>query len=186
MKRVFIDCGANTCNVLRRNMERFPDFEFYAFEPQPELTAGCIEIIKQYPKSKVTFFNKAVWVANERMPLYLARRWGPNYKGASTLLSGHKKTFANIDYSHPVYVDAIDFSEWLGANFCPDDYVVVKMDIEGAEYEVLEKIIRDGNHRIVKKAIVEFHRRLNDSITKQRHDTLVATIKTFAKLIIWH
>jgi len=33
----------------------------------------------------------------------------------------------------------IDFSHWLSANFSIRDYMIVKMDIEGAEYEVLER-----------------------------------------------
>jgi len=186
MRLAFIDCGANTCKVLRDNIIKFPHFEFYAFEPQPDLSNACREIISQYPNVKITYCNKAIWIKNERRPLYLATRWKQDYKGGSTLLSDHKKTFASIDYLNPVFVDAIDFSEWLSDNFCSDDYVVVKMDIEGAEYDVLEKVIRDGNHRIIKKAIVEFHIRLNNSITRQRHRQLVANIRSFAELVIWH
>jgi FkbM family methyltransferase len=185
-RRIFIDCGANSCRVLRTNVKKRPDFEFYAFEPQPELEDRAKQVLHDFPERKIEFYNKAVWVANERKAFYLATRWGPNYKGGSTLLGGHLNNRAKIDYSNPIYVDALDFSEWLGSNFSRNDFVVIKMDIEGAEYEVFEKIIQDGNHHIIKEAFVEFHYRMNDTITKPRHDSLVAKIRSFAKLVIWH
>ncbi len=60
------------------------------------------------------------------------------------------------------------------------------MDIEGAEYDVLEKIIADNNHLLVDELIVEFHQHMNESITKIRHDSLIRKIRTFARLKVWH
>ena len=39
-RRIFIDCGANTCTVLRGFIKRYPNFEFFAFGAQPELAAA--------------------------------------------------------------------------------------------------------------------------------------------------
>lgn len=36
-----------------------------------------------------------------------------------------------------VTVESVDFAEFLLTNFVPEDLVLVRMDIEGAEYEVL-------------------------------------------------
>ena len=33
------------------------------------------------------------------------------------------------------------------------------MNIEGAEYEVLNKVIKDGNEKIIDLLIIEFHKR---------------------------
>ena len=35
-------------------------------------------------------------------------------------------------------VPLLNFSRWLQQHVAPEDFVVVKMDIEGSEYEVLE------------------------------------------------
>ena len=183
-RRIFIDCGANTCKVLRTFIKRYGDFEFFAFESQPELAGECQKVISENPDTKITFFNKAVWVENKTLDFYLALKWGKNFKGGSTLVTG--RNFSDVDYSSPVQVEAIDFSEWLKTNFSEKDYVIIKMDIEGAEYDVLEKVIRDNNHNIIKELIVEFHQHKFPSISQERHNSLVAKIRSFATLTIWH
>lgn len=185
-RRIFIDCGANTCKVLRDNIKKFKDFEFFAFEPQPELAGEGQKVISENPETKIKFFNKAVWIENKTLDFYLANKWGPNFKGGSTLVTGHTRNSCEVDYSKPVQVEAIDFSEWLKTNFSKEDYVIIKMDIEGAEYDVLEKIIRDKNHNIIDELIVEFHQNMNTSISQEKHNSLVAKIKSFATLKIWH
>ena len=59
---------------------------------------------------------------------------------------------------------AIDFSRWLKemiARHTEADgskpFVVVKMDIEGAEYAVLEELVRDGTITLISDLMVEFH-----------------------------
>jgi len=171
-RKVFIDCGANTCTVLRSFIAKLPDFEFFAFEPQPELRDAGEEIARDHPT--VTFISKAVWIRDEDLEFFLATKWGPNHRGASTLLHGHAD-FAKIDYSTPLRVTAIDFSRWLGENFTADDYLIVKMDIEGAEYDVLEKMLADGTLSLVDELKVEFHQPMNNEISEERHRRLLDT-----------
>ena len=59
---------------------------------------------------------------------------------------------------------AIDFSRWLKemvARHTEADgskpFVVVKMDIEGAEYAVLEELVHDGTIALISELMVEFH-----------------------------
>src|SRR5436305_1602890 len=87
-RRVFVDCGANTCSVLRGFLASLPDFEFFAFEPQPELQHEVHKVLREYPESKITFLSQAVWVRDEKLSFFLAAHWGPNYRGGSTLLQG--------------------------------------------------------------------------------------------------
>ena len=185
-RRIFIDCGANTCTVLRQFVKRFPDFEFFAFEAQPELAAAGERVIRELPQTKIQHFSKAVWTRNEELSFYLATQWGPNHRGGSTLVTGNTCNQSAIDYESPVRVEAIDFSSWLGENFVPEDYVIVKMDIEGAEYDVLEKVIADGNLPLIDELIIEFHNQMNESVSKARHDALVGTLRSSCRLEIWH
>lgn len=185
-RRAFVDCGSNLCKVLESRIQQGLDNEFYAFEPQPELRNAASELKARYSKVKLHFEPKAVWISDEPLNFYLATKWGPNYKGGSTLMSGHARDLAAVDYSNPITVQGFDFSKWILQNFSPNDHVVVKMDIEGAEYPVLEKMCKDGSIELIDELIVEFHHKMNESIEKERHDRLANVLREKTKLVDWH
>lgn len=54
-------------------------------------------------------------------------------------------------------VPTIDLSRWLSERYCAADTVDVKMDIEGAEFEVLEHLIRTGAAARVDTLAIEWH-----------------------------
>ena len=54
-------------------------------------------------------------------------------------------------------VECIDFSQWVGVNFVKDDYIIMKMDIEGSEYKVLPKMIKDNTIQYIDELIIEWH-----------------------------
>jgi len=185
-RRVFIDCGANTGAILEQFIAERKGFEFYAFEPQPELAQIVKDVVRKHPTVKIEFYPKAVWTENTTLNFYLATKWAENYRGGSTLLKGHTNNQCNIDYQHPISVDAIDFSKWIISHFNPNDYIVIKMDIEGGEYEVLEKMIATGALTYINELIVEFHYQMNDAISKERDDSLLKVLKKNLKLTIWY
>ncbi len=72
-------------------------------------------------------------------------------------------------------VQAIDFSKWVLDNFSKDDYIILKMDIEGSEYEVLPRMISDGSLEYVDLLLMEFHWEKTGT-DKRHHDELVNKI----------
>lgn len=52
---------------------------------------------------------------------------------------------------------SVNLAAWLLRNFLPQDYVVIKMDIEGAEYEVVPHLADMGAGIIVDQLLVEWH-----------------------------
>nr|NQU91753.1 FkbM family methyltransferase [Bacteroidota bacterium] len=185
-RRVFIDCGANTGKVLEEFILKMKGFEFHAFEPQPELALTGKKITELYPDLPFKYYKEAVWIKDTELNFYLATQWGPNYKGGSTMMQGHTKNQTEIDYGNPVKVKAIDFSAWVKRSFMPDDYIIIKMDIEGAEYDVLEKMIKDNSLEYINELIIEFHNNMNDQISDARHNRLVKAIKKRLILILWY
>jgi FkbM family methyltransferase len=181
-----VDCGSNTCKVLADRIECGLEAEFFAFEPQPELVSCVDEVRSRYPGTPIRFFDKAVWVHDGTMSFYLATEWGPNHRGGSTLLAGHVKNAAKVDYSRPLTVGCIDFSRWIRRNFSRRDHLVVKMDIEGAEYPVLEKMVADGTIDYLDELIVEFHWQMNDNLSRERHDALRAALDRRVLVSEWH
>jgi hypothetical protein len=63
-----------------------------------------------------------------------------------------------------VDVPALNFSDYLARNFLPEDTVIVRCDIEGAEYEVLKSMVVTGTARLVDYMDVEWHAMLSPSL----------------------
>lgn len=185
-RKAFVDCGSNLCQVLEARIQQGVEDEFFAFEPQPELAHVAAQVGARHPGVALHFESKAVWVRDEPLSFFLATNWETNYKAGSTLMEGHTKNAAAVDYGHPVTVQAFDFSAWMLRTFDRTDTVVVKMDIEGAEYPVLEKMLQDGSIDLVRGLIVEFHQHMNDTIDKARHEALVGAVAKRTRLVNWH
>lgn len=64
-----------------------------------------------------------------------------------------------MNHKEPLTVQGLDFSKWIMENFDKEDYIVCKMDIEGAEYDVLPKMVEDGSIEYMNQMIIEFHTR---------------------------
>ena len=62
-----------------------------------------------------------------------------------------------LTFPETLEVEAIDFSRWIRENFVEDDYIFLKMDIEGSEYKVLPKMIEDGTINYINDLIIEWH-----------------------------
>ena len=54
-------------------------------------------------------------------------------------------------------VETFDFSHWVESSFSESDYVILSLDIEGAEYQVIEKMLQDETMKYVDRLYVEFH-----------------------------
>ena len=135
--KTYIDCGCfigDTINIA----ERYGIKEIYAFDAVP------FKEWENYPNVK--FEAKAVWIYDGEIDFCDLKTNG------STLISGKDK-YTNDKL---IKVKCFDFSKWL-ERFRGYDKVVVKMDIEGAEYEVLKKVIDDKNDDIITDLTIEFH-----------------------------
>jgi len=164
---VFVDGGGNDCAGVRRYLSKFPVFQkVYVFEPNPFFH-------KSYDDSDFILVKKAIWTSNCTLPFHVSK---DERQVASSLLEDKMcKVNSEIKpyfYDSPIYVDCVDFSEWLRDNINPHHNLTLKLDIEGAEYDVLWKLIQDGTINLVKQLFVEFHQ-----------DTVVSKRETHPKLI---
>jgi FkbM family methyltransferase len=172
--KVFIDCGAykgSAVNHFWLNIGDKADWEVHCFEANPNHR-------RKYKNA--TVHKKAVWVENGSAKFYLSK-----YKKTSPgcSLIRIKKT-GSLDKRHPIRVKTIDFSEWLKSGFSKSDTIYIKMDIEGAEYSVLEKMIKDKTIRMVNKLFVEYHRK-EAVVSKERHKKLVAELESIKGLKVY-
>ena len=54
-------------------------------------------------------------------------------------------------------VRTVNLAAWLAARFCEADFVHLKVDIEGAEFEVFEHLLKERAARLVDVASIEWH-----------------------------
>ena len=63
----------------------------------------------------------------------------------------------------------IDIADFLRRTVSEDDFVVVKMDIEGAEYDICPHIINEGVGPLIDELFIEVHTDTN-TCCKPPHD----------------
>ena len=150
-----LDCGANmgvVTDILART-----GAEVIAFEPDP-WTFGKLAA-RFEGVSNVTLVNAAVGVGQGTVRLHRAANFGENPAGASlksTILDGGR----DIDDSDGIDVPLIDFPTFLRDKLAARaEIAFVKLDIEGAELDILEALDRDGMFDRIRVLVAETHER---------------------------
>ena len=152
MNKIFIDCGTNLCQGLNDISNRHAidnTWKVFSFEANP-ITYSKIN------KSKfenVTFINKAVWIENCKRNLNIEIVPGKldNFhnqflinKEESDMLVGGATNIMDDNFQYPnnnfylknkEVVDCIDLSEFI-SKFDKNDYIILKLDVEGSEYPI--------------------------------------------------
>ena len=152
-KKIFIDCGANIgqsiihFNTLYRDSK---DYKIYSFEGNPKLISEINKIHKKLiDEGKLEVFNKVVWKKDGEIKFYISRE--------DSLGSSTNKNKWNVNKNNYVIVESIDLSKWIKENFNKNDFIVLKMDIEGAEYEVVPHMLKTGVISYINKFYLEGH-----------------------------
>ena len=151
MNKIFIDVGANRGQSIEQFLDHWEgaaDFKIYSFECSPKLKnvlTKTAEKNKSRCKS-IRVITKAAWDKNGKQTFY------DEGNESSSLLS--EKTTVN-----PITVDVIDLSQWIQTKFEPEDYIVLKIDAEGAEYNIFNKFAKDNTFVYIDKLYGELHSR---------------------------
>ncbi|TPX72810.1 hypothetical protein SpCBS45565_g00112 [Spizellomyces sp. 'palustris'] len=175
---IFIDLGANRGDSIRvfqkepgsKWVQDFPkpyffeysDFECYLFEANPLFT-------KDLEETKTFYAEKEQPVKVHIHPGTIV-----STKDGFTEMAIDTLSVENDFWGSSIYqwsddgkenkkgttkLPSVNFSKFLIKNFRKEDYVVVKMDIEGAEYEVLPHLVETGAYKLIDVLLVEWHPR---------------------------
>lgn len=139
-------------DTIAQHIEEHPSCEVWGFEPNPCLIS---DLRARFDSPSIHIEEAAAWISDGTATLYLGNPL------SSTLLKGKRQSprhpeFA-IDYTKSVTVRTIDFARWLAISFTRDDEIIVKMDIEGAEYAVLSRLLASGAIDLIDTLFCEFH-----------------------------
>lgn len=154
MKKIFIDGGARigeTVDVLLNKREDLKGCDVYLFECNPKHIDTLKKISETNKDYNFIVKNEAIWVENKIMDFFISTDiWGD--LGCTLDPSKREK----LDLLNPLKVNAINFSDFLHS-FDKNDYIIVKLDIEGAEYEVIENILNTGGISVINELYIEWH-----------------------------
>ena len=148
MNRYFIDCGAHCGESILTAKQYFgSDINVISFEPVPGLAKQLQEIHQNDPTIQIQ--NSAVWINDDIKKFHLSEA----YTDGSSLLN----SLNNLRDDHYIDINCFDLSTWISESFNEKDYLILKLDIEGAEYEVLNKMIEDDTIKLVNELWGEWH-----------------------------
>jgi FkbM family methyltransferase len=147
---LFIDCGAHCGESILRAKHQFgADTKVISFEPVPYF-AREIGIIWENDES-VDVVNAAVWIEDGIKEFQISTA----ITDGSSLMTEPVKE-GQEEYLG-IKVNTFDFSNFLKQFKEKNFKLIVKFDIEGAEYHVLNKLIDDGTITYIDELWGEWH-----------------------------
>jgi len=147
---IVLDCGANIGRIT--SYLSITGATIYAFEPDP--VAFKILSERCSNKKNITCINKGVWDKDSHILLYKHQEMKKNevsFTTGSSIVADKKNVDASTSYKIEV-IDLINFIRQLNKKVD-----LVKVDIEGAEIEILKKIITEDAHSLFNTMYVETH-----------------------------
>ena len=173
---IYIDLGAHKGVLLSQMIKHFKDIDmFIAFEPVPSLCRRMEKRIGNNPKVKI--FNKAASCFDGQAVFYV------DIKKKKDCGVGNGSTLIRGIYNKEIIIESVDFSKYLNENFKLTDNIVLKLDIEGHEYELLNHMIDTGSIKYINRIYCEWHKaRLINYIGDingviKVHDDLISDLK---------
>ncbi len=150
-----MDCGANMGVVTAVLAATGADV--LAYEPDPYAFSVLEQKFGNTPN--VTLINAAVGVGAGTIRLMRADNFGDNPDGASvksTILDGGRR----IDTENAVEVTLLDFPTLVREHVAArGEIAFIKMDIEGAELDILETLDREDLFTNIRALVAETHER---------------------------
>jgi FkbM family methyltransferase len=176
MANVFIDCGTHYGEGLREFMKMFQmgeDWNIHTFEANP-VTYSVFESRRLPHLSKnIKAYNYAVTTHDGTIDMYVE---SPDTEIRDT---GQGSSIISKDKWNPqdgilkfkeelVPVPCIDLSKFVELHTSEDDFIVMKLDVEGAEYDILDKMLEEMTLHRISHLFVEFHAKYFTNLEEMR------------------
>lgn len=150
MRKIFLDCGANIGQSVKAWYSCNKDaksYEVYSFEASKKLEPTLRKKLKKY--SNVTIINKVVWIHGDGVKF--------NDRGNLGSSTEPDKITGGSTHKKGAVFESIDLASFIKENFSPDDWIVLKIDIEGGEYHLIPHLIESGALKYINELYLELH-----------------------------
>ncbi len=172
MKKVFLDCGVAEgdavaaflgdqqvgSGVYYQRLKRHADasqFDFLGFEAPTY--KFLMRTRQRFAHLSFSLVEKLVWTFDGTVA------FDTDGESSDSRLLEVSRTESTEPWRHPnpdaaLYtLPCIDLANYLLRTFSSEDYLILKLDIEGAEYDVLERLIQAQALLLIKELYVEYH-----------------------------
>ena len=181
-KSVFLDCGAyDGCSALKAAT-------LYPFIDQIISFEADTRMWRKEASAVATLMPFAVWTENKEIEfqIIIKNKYGTNFAGAGSLIN-KKMEFNNVAHQKTkiIKTQAIDITEWILKNYSIKDNVILKLDIEGAEYPILKKLIEKEVYKLVNLLYIEWHPEYSPFSKRETKEITDLVYKKFQKVKFW-
>ena len=187
MNRIFLDVGANDgVSIDTCRQEWWPHsekYKIYSWEPNPKF-ANILKS-KNIERTGGELFMKAAWVDNKNRKLYTDPTRSASNPSRGSSMYPEKKT-GGITPTRFIEVECMDFSQFIIDSFSKDDFIVMKFNTEGAEFDIFPHMISTGAMEYINVLFGEWHHAKVPILSDEEFNTLVSnTEKLTGKLRPW-
>lgn len=156
---VYVDVGSRSygSSIVSWFKKQYPKqnktFEIYAIEADKHFH-------DQYKyKNGVTLLPYAAWVRNESLFFEINQDPGDKsvVKGPGMGRIQPVQSSTGSTASHVNAIQGFDFAEWLKSAVSEKDFVVMKMDVEGTEFDLIPRLIETGAICLIDEIFLECH-----------------------------
>lgn len=147
---IILDLGFNVGEVFNLVSSSVQFDMYYGFEMQENLALSN-EFLEM---EKLKLIHAAVIDSDaETVNYYEPKTWSHHNLKEGATIKGEKLNSS----SKPITAPAIRLSSWINENISPEKILVLKIDIEGAEYQVLEDLLSSNIKPKINAIAVEWH-----------------------------
>jgi FkbM family methyltransferase len=151
---LLIDCGlGEDISFPAAFLQRFADARVIGVDPNPRSLAYC----RARCPAGMEILPNALWTrAGETLAFHMPRSQDKLPQGADGVSGSLDRSHQYVEGGERIEIQTVDLDALLartGRTECD----VLKLDIEGAEYELLDALIASGRIRAARQVLIEFH-----------------------------
>lgn len=193
-KALFIDCGSNLGQGFNFFKKHFPKeyFDYELFEPNPNCLNQLEKLKDSLPDYSIVIHKEAISTKKSTLKFYglVESNGGGALSQGGSILKDHNSKQYDANENKAITVQAINFGSYLKEKLKRYRTIIIKMDIEGAEYSVLNDLIDRGLAKNINVIFCEFHSQyMTDEkrqVYKQKEFEIINKMRALkCKFILW-